>query len=230
MSSSKPEETVDRKIHLDDVRLKIGETVQLQTVADRDSQRYYVKLLGYAKGRSFMVTTPIQDGGYLLLREGQNFVVRMFAGKSVFAFPASIIKVANTPYPYLHLKYPEEVLMRAIRKAERVDVRLIAAVVPAGSSGEQPRAVTIDNLSLGGAALSAKAPVGEVGAEIELRFKLELDGFARVVSLPAVIRACGQVEGQEAMFNIGVQFKDVDPQDSLLLSGYIYRRLVETAA
>ncbi len=217
---------VDERMRLEDVRLKIGETVQLQSTSEREPQRHYVKLIGYAKGRSFIVSTPLQEGAYLLVRDGQGYVVRMFAGKNIYAFPASVIRAANTPYPHMHLTYPEEVVTRTIRKAERIDVRLIAAV-DTGSSRGAP--ATVENLSLSGAGVNSKAQLGTAGAELKLGFKLELDGFARVLSLSAVIRISQPSVVAEGQWLTGLEFRDIDPQDHLLLSGFIYRTLVENA-
>ena len=217
---------VDERMRLEDVRLKIGETVQLQSTAERDPQRHYVKLIGYAKGRSFIVSTPMQEGAYLLIRDGQGYVVRMFAGKNIYAFPASVIRAANTPYPHLHLTFPEVVVTRTIRKAERIDVRLIAAV-DTGSSRGIP--ATVENLSLSGAGLNSKVQLGTAGSELKLGFKLELDGFARVLSLTAVIRISQPSVTAEGQWLTGLEFRDIDPQDHLLLSGFIYRTLVENA-
>jgi c-di-GMP-binding flagellar brake protein YcgR len=217
---------VEERMRLEDVRLKIGETVQLQSTAERDPQRHYVKLIGYAKGRSFIVSTPMQEGAYLLIRDGQGYVVRMFAGKNIYAFPAAVIRSANTPFPHLHLTYPEEVVTRAVRKAERIDVRLIAAV-DAGSSRGVP--ATVENLSLSGAGLNSKIQLGAAGAELKIGFKLELDGFARVLSLSAVIRISQPSVTAEGQWLTGIEFRDIEAQDHLLLSGFVYRALVENA-
>jgi c-di-GMP-binding flagellar brake protein YcgR len=222
--SAGAETAVDERIRLEDARLKIGESVQLQSTAEREPQRHYVKLIGYAKGRSFIVSTPMQEGAYLLIRDGQGYVVRMFAGKNIYAFSASVIRAANTPYPHLHLTYPEEVVTRTIRKAERIDVRLIASV-DTGSSRGIP--ATVENLSLSGAGLHSKVQLGTTGSEIKLGFKLELDGFARVLSLSAVIRISQPSVASEGQWLTGLEFRDIDPQDHLLLSGFIYRTLVE---
>jgi len=216
----------DQRLRLEDVRLKIGENVQLQSTAERDPQRHYVKLIGYAKGRSFIVTTPIQDGGYLLIRDGQGYVVRMFAGKNIYAFSASVIRSANTPYPHLHLTYPEEVVTRAVRGAERVDVRLIASV---DNGSGRPVPATVENLSSSGAALHSRSQLGAVGVEIKIGFKLELDGISRVLSVPAVIRIAKPSATTEGEWLTGVAFREIEAEQRLLLSGYIYRALAESA-
>lgn len=216
----------DERMRLEDVRLKIGETVQLQSTAERDPQRHYVKLIGYAKGRSFIVSTPMQEGSYLLIRDGQGFVVRMFAGKNIYAFPASVIRAANTPYPHLHLTYPDEVVTRTVRRAERVDVRLIASV---DNGSGQAIPTTVENLSLSGAGLHSRAQLGVAGAELKLGFKLELDGFARVLSLSAAVRISQPSVTAEGQWLTGLEFREIEPQDHLLLSGFIYRTLVESA-
>jgi len=225
-SPATAEPAADEMMRLEDVRLKIGENVQLQSTSEREPQRHYVKLIGYAKGRSFVVTTPMQDGAYLLIRDGQGYVVRMFAGKNIYAFSASVIRAANTPYPHLHLTYPDEVVTRTVRRAERVDVRLIA-VVDNGTGQTIP--ATVENLSLSGAGLHSRIQLGTAGKELKLGFKLELDGFARVLSLTAVIRISQPSVTVDGQWLTGLEFRDIEPQDHLLLSGFIYRTLVENA-
>lgn len=220
------EGAADKRLRLEDVRLKIGETVQLQSTAERDPPRHYVKLIGYAKGRSFIVTTPTQDGSYLLVRDGLGYVVRMFAGKNIYAFSASVIRSANTPYPHLHLTYPDEVVTRAVRGAERVDVRLIASV---DNGSGRPVPATVENLSASGAGLHSRSQLGAVGAELKLGFKLELDGIARVLSIAAVVRIVQPSVTTEGEWMTGVAFRAIEAEQRLLLSGYIYRALAESA-
>lgn len=223
--SAEGEGEPDKRLRLEDVRLKIGETVQLQSTAERDPPRQYVKLIGYAKGRSFIVTTPIQDGGYLLVRDGMGYVVRMFAGKNIYAFSASVIRSANTPYPHLHLTYPDEVVARVVRGAERVDVRLIASV---DNGSGRPVPATVENLSSSGGGLHSRSQLGAVGAELKLGFKLELDGISRVLSIAAVIRIAQPSVTTEGEWLTGVEFREIEAEPRLLLSGYIYRALAES--
>ncbi|MDP1924970.1 MAG: flagellar brake protein, partial [Thiobacillus sp.] len=92
---------------LDQIKLAIGDAIQLQFQSDVEPSRSFVTLIGYLEGQSVVVTTPIINGSMMLVREGQDFVVRLFSGKSAYAFTTSAKRVTNTPYPHLHLAYPK---------------------------------------------------------------------------------------------------------------------------
>lgn len=211
---------------LEDTKLAIGDTLQLQVQADGGQTRYYVKLIGYLPKKGVIVTTPTVDGRVLLMREGQSFVVRMFSGKSVYAFPSAVFKVANVPYPHLHLTYPSQVRGLVVRSGARVNVRLIAAVQAGGAS----LSASLSNLSTGGAALRAKAPVGRSGDEISLKFRVVINGVEQYLILKGVIRnvtvEAGEADQGDVVLH-GVQFVDVPHSEHVSLTAYVYQTLFE---
>jgi len=86
-------------LSLDQIKLSIGDSIQLQFQSDLEQSRCVVTLIGYLKGQSVIVTTPIINGTMMLVREGQDFVIRLFSGKSAYAFTTMAKRVTNTPYP-----------------------------------------------------------------------------------------------------------------------------------
>lgn len=212
----------------DEIKLDIGDTLQLQV--QNDSQRYYVKLIGYLKGKSVLVTTPTQDGKVLLMREGQAFVVRMFSGKSVYAFGTTIFKVANVPFPHLHLTYPSQVRGLVVRRGARARVNLIAAV--SGTDGRS-HAATIVDLSTGGAMLVAKAPMGVKEDRVAIKFRVVVNEIEEYLTIPAILRsvhATAAVEGERPQVHHGVQFEDMPHAEQVVLSAFVYRILFEESA
>lgn len=224
------EQTTEGFMPLEETRLQIGDLVNLQALANDDAQRYSVKLIGMSKGRSVLVTTPMVDGRYLLLKEGQGFVLRAFSGKNAYAFATQILKSVNTPYPYLHLSYPREVKSLTVRKGSRANVRLICAVTgadnPAVSAAGQ-----IVNISAGGALLVFREPFGEKGMNLIVKFKVLVNGIEAVLDLKAVVRALHQDHSadSELPHRVGVQFADVSAEDSIPLLAYVYQELLEQA-
>lgn len=214
----------------DDVRLDIGDTLQLQSQGDSGQSRYYVKLIGYLKGKSIIVSTPTVDGKVLLMREGQAFVVRMFSGKSVYAFSTTIYKVANVPFPHLHLSYPSQVRGLVVRRGARARVNLICAVI--GADGRAHAASLVD-LSTGGAMLTAKAPVGLKDDNISIKFRVTVSEVEEYLTVPAVLRsvhAAAAAEGEVPQVNHGVQFGDLPHSEQVVLSAFVYRALFEESA
>ena len=223
-------QTTEGFMSLEETRLQIGDLVNLQAMANDGEQRYSVKLIGMSKGRSVLVSTPMVDGRYLLMKEGQGFVLRAFSGKNAYAFATQILKSMNTPYPYLHLSYPREVKSLTVRKGSRANVKLICAV-----TGKDNAAVSaagqIVNISAGGALLVFRERFGEKGMNLIVKFKVLVNGIEAVLDIKAVVRALHQDHSadNEMPHRVGVQFVDVSPEDSIPLLAYVYQELLEQA-
>lgn len=225
-----PDRSAEDLCTFDEVKLDFGDTLQLQHQSDGGQARYYVKLIGYLKGKSIIVTTPTQEGKVLLMREGQAFVVRLFSGKSVYAFGTSIFKVANVPFPHLHLTYPSQVRGLVVRRGARARVNLIAAV---SSADGRAHAATLVDLSTGGAMLTAKVPMGVKDDRITLKFRVVVSEVEQYLTLPAVLRsvhATAGTEGEPALVNHGVQFEGMPHAEQVVLSAFVYRILFEESA
>lgn len=214
------------EIPLDAVRLQVGDTLQLQGQAG-DGQRHYVKMIGYLKGLGVLVSAPTRDGKLLFMREGQAFVVRAFCGKHAYAFPTTITKVINSPFPYLHLAYPATVRGLAVRRFARVDVQIIASVSATGNAAAEPQSATIVNLSLGGAMLTAATRLGRRGDDVVVKFRLRLNDIESYLAVPGILRAIAPDENGSGLLKHGVEFGDIGQQDQLVLTAYVYQRLLE---
>lgn len=214
---------------LDEIKLSIGDTFHLQGQSGNTPLRYIVKLIGYARDRSVIVSTPTQDGKVMLMRDGQSFVVRLFAGKSVYAFSTSIIKSANVPYPHLHLSWPKEIKGLVVRSSVRAPVRLIASV---SNAEGQSNAAMLEDLSVGGCALTSKKPLGERGQVVNIKFKVVVNQVEQYLDIAGVIRSMEYLPGAEGSPSVqhGIQFMDVPPSDQLVLTACIYHTLFEESA
>ncbi len=215
-------------ITLADARLQMGDLVQLQSLSYEEDVRYPVHLIGLSEGRSVLVTTPMVEGKYLLMRDGQTFVFRAFSGQRAVAFPTHIMKSVNTPYPYLHLAYPRHVRSIVVRKGARAAARIICAItrcndVPVEAAG------TIVNISVGGALLAMKKPLGEKGQRLVLLFKVGFNGIEATLELKAIVRAVNTELSldTETPYELGVQFVEVSAEQSVPLHAYVYHQLLE---
>jgi len=216
-------------VQLEEVRLPVGEPLQLQSQIQGQTTRYPVKLIGFLKGGSVMVTTPRSDGYTMLVKEGQAFVVRFFSGKSAYAFTTSVIKSVNTPYPHLHLTYPSEVRGIKVRSGKRANVKLIASVSQAGG---ETRGATLHDLSLGGAMLSSKLRLGKVDDRIQIKAKVCVNEIEQFLSLTAVlrnVRSENVAEDGSVRYQHGVQFVDLDPPTRLALSAFVFQTLLDAS-
>jgi len=211
------------RILLDETRIQPGEAVQIQS--SLDSTRYAVRLIGYHKGKSIIVTNPVQEGVPIYLKEGQAFIARIFSGKFVFAFPCTVLASGVKPYAYLHLSYPVDVLGVNIRKSDRVRLREIAAFE---TDDDRRGAGIIVDLSCGGAFFVSKSPDVALGRRLILKFKISIGSIEYVLELPGYVRSARPNDEEPALGKgFGVEFVDVSPEDNLVLSSFIFQQIAE---
>ncbi len=213
---------------LEEARLQIGDLVNLQVLADETEERYSAKLIGFSHGQSVLVTTPMIDGNYQFMRVGDTFILRVFSGRSAFAFTTHILKSLHTPYPYLHLAYPREVRSLIVRKGDRAKVKVICAI--SGYDDVQlQEAGTIINISIDGAMIGIKKVLGEKGQRISIKFKVIVNGVDAFLGLDAVIRSINttQFKSTDWPCHLGLQFVDVSTENSIPLMAFVYHKLME---
>ena len=222
-----PERMREVSYALDEIKLAIGDPLQMQAAGEGESARYSARLVGYAKGKSIVVTTPLVGDKVAFIRAGQCFVVRMFCGTSAFAFSTSVIKSSSMPYPHLHLSYPSSVRGLAVRAGARARVRIIAA---ASDAKGKVHAGTLCDLSMGGAQMVSSARMGAVGDTVELKFRITLNDIEIYLHPAAVIRSIaagdGSIDGVPPGFQHGLQFSAVPPDELLALTAVVYESLL----
>ena len=214
------------RMHFEDTRIKPGDSLQLQEAVGVD--RMPVKLIGYQKGRSVIVTNPVQKGSPIFLREGTVFVARIFSGQLAFAFKCSVLANPTKPYPHVHLSFPAELVGLKVRRDERVKLRVIVAFdLDDGQSGSG----VFSNLSTGGAQLLTRAAKIAPGTGIVVKFELALGGVEYLLELTGVVRAAvANTDEPELGAGYGLQFAEVSPEDSLIISAFVFQQLVENKA
>lgn len=210
------------RVVMDEVRWQVGETFFLHQQGA--SVRYTARFIGYVKNRTVLVTMPIVDDKYVLVRDSQIFVVRAFSGKKAYAFSAFVVKSVHTPHPYLHLSYPKELSCATIRHRARISVNVIAAVSLDGQ--EDAAAAVINDMSLGGASASIRHPFGEVGQRGRIKFKITAVGETVYMDVSTILRSIIPVENGGGCKH-GYEFVDLSTHDRLVLSAYFHQAEVE---
>ena len=173
-------------LSLDQIKLNIGDPIQLQFQSDMEQSRCFVTLIGYLEGQSVIVTTPIINGSIVLVREGQDFVIRLFSGKSAYAFTSTARRVTNTPYPHLHLSYPKDVRGLVVRGNSRERINIICHAATEGGRGH---ACVARDISIGGALIAVAEKLGEVGDPIILKLRVKVRDAEHLLALKCRIRS-----------------------------------------
>lgn len=211
-------------LDLDSVRWYVGETFYLQ-VQDNPNLRYTVRLIGYVKNQSVLVTAPRIDGRGAIIRDGQNFIVRAFPGKKAYAFSAYAIKSVYTPHTYLHLSYPKVIRSSTIRQNSRASVKIIASLSIA--TPEQIGAVSLTDISMGGTSGILKRAIGKKGDTGIIKFKVNTAGEDAYLSIPIIIRSIADSENSEE-FRYGFEFVNIPTQSKIILSSFVHQTLAES--
>jgi c-di-GMP-binding flagellar brake protein YcgR len=212
------------------LQLNIGDTIQLQLAGDMTETRHLVRVIGYQPGVSLLVSTPRVNASALLAREGNPLTVRLLAQNTVYGFESKLLKVCTAPFAYWHVAYPKEFASAVVRKAQRASTKVIASVDNANQPGEakEPYSVVISDLSVAGASLLAPEPFGKEGDSVMIRCKVTVGGIEKYLSLAAVIRSIKRREeasAESARYRHGIEFQMLDPNDQLVLHGYVYEQI-----
>lgn len=210
-------------LDLDSVRWHVGETFFLQ-VHDNAAIRYTVRLIGYVKNQSILVTAPRVDGRGAIIRDGQTFIVRAFPGKKAYAFTASALKSVYTPHAYLHLSYPKIVRCTAIRQSSRAVVKIIASVTI--GNPEQTAAAVLNDISMGGTSGLIKQEIGKKNDTGVIKFKVNTAGEEAILTLPIVVRSIVETENTQE-FRYGFEFINMPTQSKIILSSFVHQTLAE---
>ena len=215
----------------DDMRLRVGDRIQLQPPATVGLDRYIVKLIGWVDKVSLLVTAPLENGFRLPLRENDKIVARIFSSQNAFGFSTVVERVCKIPYNYLHLSFPDQIQGAVIRKAPRVRTNIITSITRPGADGSgDKRAGIIVNLSADGAFIKSRQPICEKGQTVQLAFRVNLHNVDAYLVVSAIVRstfADESKDGSEGMFSHGVQFLDLAPNDSVILQSMIYQQMIE---
>lgn len=208
---------------LSKVRLLPGDLVQIQTLNGSTSERYQVSIIGVHAPHSVLVTLPVVTGKLVFMKEGKQLLVRGFVGKDAVAYRTQVLKSLLSPYPYMHLSYPESVQSMRIRKTARVPVDIVAAII----ADKTEFAARITDLSCGGARLSSKGLIGTEGDEITTKFRINSGEQDIYLNVKSVVRNCTLDESASGLYVTGIQFVNLENQHRLYLENLVYQQMLD---
>lgn len=204
-----------------DMHLKVGDPVQVELPAHLG--RVSVRVVGWVEGHCLILTVPHTASGRLGLHIGENVVVRVFTGRSAFAFRCAVLRSTLKPSDYLHLSFPTTIDGVHVRSSPRVRIALPASATPA--AGSEARAVSVDNIGSTGALLVSPSRLGGPGDRIEVAFDLVLHDVPVSLALQAEIRS--EDTDDRGMVRHGVAFVAPGPNDRLALAALVWFHMYE---
>lgn len=206
-----------------DLKVKLGDIVQLQYIAFSDRERLNAKVIGYAPNKSLILSAPVVMGSAPFLQEKQKFIVRMMRGSQVYAFESVVLKYLTSPYSHVHMSQPEKIEAIQVRNARRVNTEIIISVQKQGSDNQLP--ATMLNTSLTGALIKTDKPLAENGDQLVISAEFVFNDFQKYLRLNAIVRNVTVSDNNET-YRYGVEFQNLDNDQKLILHGYVYDLIV----
>lgn len=217
----------------DDMKLRVEDRLQLEPPAKLARERILVKVVGFLRGVSLMVTTPqLSSGQRLQLLENEQVILRSFSGKNAFAFACTVIRANKLPFEYLHLSFPENIQGLAVRKTARVKTRIIATIQSKRDGTDIQTPAIISDISASGVSLESKYALGDKGDMLNLAFRVHLHSIEAFLSVKGAIRAVLPEQSSELnatpdYTRYGIEFQELQPNDSVILQSMIYQQMIE---
>lgn len=222
-----------------DMRLRVGDRMQIQPPANVTTERVMVKVIGYVENVSLLTSSPMINGLRVPLRDNDRLVVRVFANQNAFGFDTNVLRVNKLPFEYLHLEFPKKIQGAVIRKSPRIKTKLISNIVLPDERGEFPignpayrHAGLVLNISADGAQMQAKQVLAPKNGTLQISFRVNLHDVDAVISVNAIVRnivvhdpLSNDVKANTVMH--GLQFQDMSSNDRLILQSMIYQKMIE---
>lgn len=208
------------------IQPQIWDRLQMR-LPSRDPDKFlFTRLVGYVRGVSILVTVPRENEHWAAIAEGDEVEVRTLTGNNIYLFRTEVLRVSLIPTHYLHLRYPEKVQQQQLRRSPWAKVNLSFSATHAdGRRGEG----FVTNLSCCGGHLVMQGDLGGEGDVLRLAFPVASGELATQLELEALVRrvAKGQEEGADGLLEYGVEFRNLNPSDTLWLKCLVYQRISE---
>ena len=206
--------------------LNVGCILNMQLLTGAQEQRYEVKLIGYVEDETILVTMPRINGVLAKVFVKDEYIVRAFKGKNIYAFKTNIVHISSFPFHYLHLKYPRIIENVEVRKAERAQVSLQTQVLAQGRKSWG----VIKDISSSGAMLMVYDAISNLQEHLELFFDVSVGGVEREVHLVAISRNVKKAERQDkkgTIYLYGLEFIEPPEDAMVLVQAYVYEQLLK---
>ncbi len=212
-----------------DLKVKLGDPIQLQFIPQDGRERLTAKVIGYSPNKSIIISAPSVNGKHPLLKESQPFVIRMLQGNQVYGFESSVLKYYSVPYPHVHLRHPRDLECITVRGSRRVGTEVVVSVTTT-SSPDKSMSISMLNTSATGALLQTKKELGELGDELNISIELEIVNIKKYLRVKAIIRNIStpkdRNDTEDLLNKYGVQFLDLDDEKKLVINAYVYEQIV----
>ena len=208
-----------------EMHLKVGEMIPVETIHNhhRPSMRLPAKIVGWLEGNSLLLAVPLKATKTGLVRLNEQVLLRAFNGQNAFAFSATVIKIEQFPFTYLHLSFPKKISALEVRSSIRQSVNIPVILTIEGMGDVSAH---ILDLNMTGACVSTPIHLTD---ESPIRFTLHFDlhGVAFPLKLEAQLRSTKTIQEKDGTSHhqSGLEFQNLEPNDRLMLSSLLWKEI-----
>lgn len=218
-------------IEFEDMNLQVGVRLQIMPSRSSSPSVYYTALVGFVSGEYLLMKLPQEEG---VLHEGDEVIIRVFSGVSVYTFSSRVDAILSSPRPLMLLAFPTAIQKVGLRKAVRVKANLPVKI----KNPQDPqnfKMATLSDISLSGALVSTARPLGAAGDVVDIEFTLRNQASNQDVTIAttASIRSVQQSAGSTAdgatfhtVYSHGINFHDLSAPDQVILQNFVYETLL----
>lgn len=196
---------------------------------NRQDERYNAYIIGYSNGQGITISAPTSlDNKVVLIRQDQVVTVRYFLETVACGFESKVIKVCNTPYPYLHLEFPKEISCDELRREKRLRTKINANwTTRINQKAARGRGRILD-LSVHGVSFSTPDVLGEKSNRVDIMVTLPVGKVERLFTTSAIIRSIRESEEDDGSltYMYGMEFDSILEDDYILISAYVNSQLL----
>jgi len=205
--------------------LAIGSELLIDHIESDDQSFSCATLIGFLYGQSLIVTLPKKKDHIVQVDRGDKLTVRFNRADTIYAFNCNIMEINQTPYPHLHLTYPENIQARLLRRGNRIEVDKHALQLKIKNINLDS-VVTITNISENGAKLISAKNLGK--PEEKLTIELDLPQYPEKVELNCKIchtHSYLDKESNEKNYCHGIEFFDLNTMAHSFINSFVHEHI-----
>jgi hypothetical protein len=191
-----------------------------------DAETFDVRLLGVLEASSLIISAPKKDDAFIYVKEGQLWEFSSFYSRSMYQFCTSVDKVLFSPFPYLHLCWPQplQITHQKIRDTRRANTALPAAIYSSGDTGQRAITALLQNLSTGGAELRLNKPLPTATTSPVLAFQVHVQSERVLVESP--VRVIEQYMDNQGELRVRIAFEGLSQLSMIAIHAYVHEQLL----
>lgn len=208
-----------------EINLQGGTRLQMGLQHGHIDLIYYTEFIGFVDGEFLIVKTPFENGHYVQIPISERVTLRILSGVDIFTMNCMVKAIFGSPYNYMHLSYPTDIISITLRNAIRAKVNLPVQVQGIAEAG-----VIID-ISVTGARIITDKVLGELNERALISFELPMKPTNQHAHIDAsiTIRSIQQLpcktNDSPPRFSHGLSFDDLDPTNQIIILNLVYESM-----